>query len=362
MKVPIQNIYYLLCYAWRFIPEDLALDVGGVPSPDVLNLCAHVLTAGIDRLLRRGIDQGYLLLTEETPRLRGRIDITSTLTGLTWLHGRAVCRFDELTPDVVHNRILRTTVRLLSNVPIESGLLDRLREVDHRLSGISTIPVNASLFRRIQLHRNNGFYAFLLRICELVHLSLLPDQSGEGGSWFRDVLADEDYMAAVFEEFLRTFYSLKQSQFTVSRTQPKWNATAGKSSDLRFLPTMTTDVTLSSARRTIIIDAKYYRDALQTNYGSRTVHSSNLYQLLAYLRGSSQTAPAGRPIEGVLIYPVGEQCVDLSYRIDGHPVRIYTLNLGQPWHRIEADLLKVILDRGSEESDDFANGRVQSTL
>ena len=89
-----------------------------------MNLCAHVLSAGADRLLRRGIDQGYLGLTEETSRLRGRIDITGTVTGLTWLHARAICQFDDLTPDTLHNRILRTTVRLLSQAPIESGLRD----------------------------------------------------------------------------------------------------------------------------------------------------------------------------------------------------------------------------------------------
>ena len=345
MKVPIQNLYYLFCYAWQYIPDDLALDVGGIQSPDVLNLCAHVLTEGIDRLLRRGIDQGYVGLTEETPRLRGRIDITGTVTGLTWLRSRAVCQFDELTPDVLHNRILRTTVRLLSNAHINFELRDRLREIDTLMSGISTIVVNSSLFRRIQLHRNNSFYAFLLRVCELVHLSLLPDRSGEGQSWFRDVLSDEDYMSAVFEEFIRNFYTLKQSQFRVGRTQPKWSATAAQPSDLRFLPSMTTDVTLSSVRRTIIIDAKYYKDALQTNYGSRTVHSNNLYQLLAYLRGSQQRVAVGQSVEGILLYPVGEQFVDLSFIIDAHPVRIYTLNLSQPWYRIEADLLSLVAAR-----------------
>lgn len=347
MKVPIQNLYYLFCYAWRYIPEDLALDVGEMQSPDVLNLCAHVLTEGIDRLLRRGIDRGYVGLIEETPRVRGRINITGTITGLTWLRSRAVCQFDDLTPDVAHNRVLRTTVQLLSNAQIDFGLRDRLREIDRRMSGISTIPVSSSLFRRIQLHRNNSFYAFLLRVCELVHLSLLPDRSGEGPSWFRDVLSDEDYMADVFEEFIRNFYILKQSQFTVGRTQPKWSATAAEPTALRFLPTMTTDVTLLSATRTIIIDAKYYKEALQTYYGSRTVHSSNLYQLLAYLRGSNQRVAAGQSVEGVLLYPVGEQCVDLSYTIDGYPVRIYTLNLAQPWYRIESDLLNLLADQGA---------------
>jgi len=44
----------------------------------------------------------------------------------------------------------------------------------------------------------------------------------------------------------------------------------------------------------------------------------------------------------MLIYPVGEESVDLSYRIDYYHVRIYTLNLGQPWFRIEADLLGLV--------------------
>lgn len=342
MKVPIENLYYLFCYAWRFIPDDLALDVGAVPGADVLNLCAHVLTTGTDRLLRRGLDQGYRGLTEEVSRVRGRIDINATVRGLTWLNARVVCQFDNLHPDILHNQILRSTIHLLRFAPIESELRKRVRETDSRLSGINTIQLTDSLFRRVQIHRNNGFYGFLMRVCELVHFSLLPDPSGVGPSWFHNVLSDENYMAAVFEEFIRNFYSLKQNQFTVGRTQPRWNAIAQKADDLRFLPTMTTDVTLCSSSRTVIIDAKYYRDALQSNYASRTVHSANLYQLMAYLRGTDSKPQSHRAIEGILVYPVGMQAAELSYTIDGYPIRIYTLNLGQHWRDIEQDLLKLV--------------------
>jgi hypothetical protein len=42
------------------------------------------------------------------------------------------------------------------------------------------------------------------------------------------------------------------------------------------------------------------------------------------------------------VYPVGEQCIDLSYTIEGYPVRIYTLNLAQSTNSIEADLLRLL--------------------
>jgi 5-methylcytosine-specific restriction enzyme subunit McrC len=342
VKIPIQNLYYLFCYAWRFIPEEVAIDLEAATSPDVLNLCAHVLTAGIDRLLRRGIDQGYIELIEETARIRGRIHLSDTLTSGSYRRGRAVCQFDELSPDVLHNRILRSTIRLLFDGPLVPELQKRVFEADRRLSGIATIPLSTAVFQRVQLHRNNGFYAFLLRVCELVYASLLPDSSGEGTSRFRDVLTDEDYMAAVFEEFIRNFYSLKQSELTVGRTQPKWNATAPVTQDLKFLPTMTTDVTLWSANRTIIIDAKYYKEALQSRFGGRTVHSANLYQLMAYLHGTESPAGLGHAIEGMLVYPVGMQTADLRYRIDEYRIRVYTLNLGQAWTGVESDLLGLI--------------------
>jgi 5-methylcytosine-specific restriction enzyme subunit McrC len=350
VKVPIQNVYYLFCYAWRFIPEELAMDVGAIEHPDVLNLCGHVLLTGVDRLLRRGLDRGYQQLIEESAHVRGRIDVATTIDRLSWLKGRLVCRYDDLSPDVLHNQILRSTIRTLRNAPsLEPTLQRRLQETDRQLNGIRTVPLSNAVFRRVQLHRNNGFYSFLMRICELVHASLLPDRSGEGGSWFRDVLSDDDLMADVFEEFIRNFYTLKQSQFVVGRSQPRWNAMAEREGDLRFLPTMTTDVTLRSQKRTIIIEAKYYATALQTHYGARTAHSGNLYQLMAYLRGTPPFR-ADQPTEGVLVYPVGEQSVDLRYNIDGHPVRIYTLNLGQPWQAIESELLGLISPRVETDS------------
>ncbi len=76
------------------------------------------------------------------------------------------------------------------------------------------------------------------------------DCTGDDPSW---------YTATIFEEVIGNCYSLKQSCFDVGRTHLKWNASATKLSDLQFLPTKITDVTLTSVDRTIVIDAKYYR-------------------------------------------------------------------------------------------------------
>ena len=59
---------------------------------------------------------------------------------------------------------------------------------------------------------------------------------------------------------------------------------------------MTADVILESPERRIILDTKYYRDALARGRGFDTgkLHSDNLYQLLAYLR-NRHAMRSGRP-------------------------------------------------------------------
>ena len=58
---------------------------------------------------------------------------------------------------------------------------------------------------------------------------------------------------------------------------------------------MNADVILKSTERRIILDTKFYKDALARGRGTGTgkLHSPNLYQLLAYVRNRQPTRPDG---------------------------------------------------------------------
>ena len=350
MKIPIQNLYYLLCFAWNHVPEELAFDVAEIPaSADVLELCAYLLIAGTDLLLRRGLDRGYVLYNEKTARIQGRIDVKETIRARIGASPQLVCQFDDLSPNVLHNQILRASIEaVLRTDQVDLALKKRLRTAYSKLSGIDRIEVTASMFGQVQLHRNNRYYSSLLFICRLLHFLKLPDH-GVGHGRFNDLISDEKTMEKVFEEFLRNFYRLKQTQFhSVGSNQLKWNATAEKSEDAQLLPVMKTDVTMRSKTRTVIMDAKYYKAALQEHHDVKKAKSGNLYQLTAYLRTEASLHQLIRP-EGILIYPVGDNTVDASFIIEGFPVRLYTLNLSQNWRQIERDLLLLVAPHRSAQ-------------
>jgi 5-methylcytosine-specific restriction enzyme subunit McrC len=78
-KIPIRNLYYLLCYAWDILEErddSLVSELDGLSHVELL---AKVLTISAQRLWRRGLDRGYQTVTEHVRSPRGRLDMPQTI-------------------------------------------------------------------------------------------------------------------------------------------------------------------------------------------------------------------------------------------------------------------------------------------
>ena len=120
-------------------------------------------------------------------------------------NARLHCSFDELSHDVLHNRILKTTVaRLAASSDVDKTYRSELADIHRRLSNIKETHLRADLFARVQLHRNNAFYGFLMNVCEMIYNYYLASQKG-GDASFRDFFRDEGKMATVFENFVLQF-------------------------------------------------------------------------------------------------------------------------------------------------------------
>ncbi len=104
---------------------------------------------------------------------------------------------------------------------------------------------------------------------------------------------------------------------------------------------MKTDITLRSADRTIVADAKYYKEILAGGQYSSKVRSAHLYQLSTYLAHVSRNEPEQR-LSGLLIYPTSGQSLRLSYRLLGTPVTVATVDLSAEWPAIHDELIALV--------------------
>ena len=339
--IPIQNLYYLFLYAWNRLEEGQAVDVGGVESPELVDLFGKVLAGGLRHLIRRGVSRGYVLVHEDLSRLRGRVNFGDSMGHIMRRASRLSCEFDEFKRDIPENQLLKATASRLTQVAsIDKDIAHELRLRLKSFNDVSDVRLSRQLFRQVQIHRNNAFYDFLIKVCELIFEATLPEGSG-GRYRFSDILNDERKMALVFEAFVRNFLRLEQSKLRVTPLQMEWDA-ARPNEQLHMLPTMRTDIHLESADRRVIIDTKYYSETLQTRYEKRSVRSEHLYQLFAYLKNSERVGPEYEDAEGILLYPAVGEKVDFRAVIQGHPVRVCTVNLDQDWRGVRGDLLGVV--------------------
>jgi 5-methylcytosine-specific restriction enzyme subunit McrC len=340
--IPIQNLYYLLCYSWNRLAEAELVDVSSIDSARQVDLFAFVLARGTRHLLRRGLERGYQVHSETIPGIRGRIDIATTARRTLAAQGLAHCQFDELTSNTIANQILRSTLYHLARVKeLDGGLRKQLNTLYRELDGIDCVPLNKSLFRKVQLHSNARFYKLLLSICELVTDSLMIDQN-DGSYRFRDFLRDERRMARVYEEFLMNFYRTERPDLSVRKEKITWASAGTEVENLAYLPSMETDISIRGLDQTLIIDAKYYKDTLTNYFDTERVHSTNLYQLFAYLKNLEARGGQDSRSEGMLLYPVVNKHIRLEYQLHGHRVRICTVDLNRHWSEINGELLELI--------------------
>lgn len=339
-EIPIQNLYYLLCYAWDQLAEGELIDIKASDARSLEELFARILARGTQHLLKRGFDRGYLTHREEISRLRGRIHLSASMERLSWRQGRMVCEFDELDHNILHNRILKTTINAVVRAGgIEKETRELLREQAATLRRIDPVHITSGLFRRVHLHRNNRFYRFLLNVCELIHDSKLPEQQ-DGNTRFRDFVRDPKKMPYLFEKFVKNFYAKEQKALKVGSVQFRWTA-AGSEEALALLPVMRTDVSLWSQEKRIILDCKFYANAMSGRFGADKLHAPNLYQLYAYLRNAERDLQ-WKGADGVLLYPAVSSQFDHQFVVEEHSIRIVSIDLDLPWSQIHENLLSII--------------------
>ena len=342
-EIPIANLYYLLCYAWGYAREREVVSLADAGRLErVQDLLGMVLARGTVRLLKRGIARDYIEVREDLRGIRGKLDPSEMAKRALRSRGLAACEYEELSIDILHNRILHSTLDRLRRMPdLDEEVSREVRSACAKLAGVRVLPLNRSLFGQVQIHRNQRMYRFLLSVCRLAYEQLVPHER-IGAHRFQRF--DAKTMHALFEDFVVAFFHREQTEFSVNRGSRRIDfLNDGTRQDQRkWIPRMEADAILESNERRIILDTKYYTEALSTRYDSQKLNSEHLYQLLAYLRNRQAAKPIGPWHEGMLLYPKVETDLHIDVRLEGFDIRARMIDLAQDWRSIHHDMLALL--------------------
>lgn len=335
--IRVRNLFHMLAYAFSALTEQGYRSVATEDFDNAAELCAAILERGVSLQLKRGLGQEYVSRTEARSSLRGTIKVTESVKSQAIWRRQLVCSYDEFSVDTTMNRVIRATVALLVRSDISRARKKSLKKLMVYFANVREIDLHTVNWN-MRYDRNNRTYRMLMAVCWLVVKGLLQTQS-DGSVRMMDFF-DEQRMSRLYEKFILEYYRREHPRLRASASFVEWALDDGMSDGL---PAMRSDITLSARGRVLIIDAKYYKSTMQSNFDKKTVHSGNLYQIFAYVKNKQAVLErAGESVEvsGMLLYAATDEEVqpDVTYRMSGNQIGVRTLDLDRPFEEIRAQL------------------------
>lgn len=351
--IPIRNLWHMLLYAWNEVPVN-ALRGWTLESveraPTLDSLLASILIQLMQQRLRIGLGHDYVDEQGALRGIRGRIGFAETIRQRALERGQIICTFQGYSANSLKNQIIRSTLARLLKLgqfgPEPAAVKEmhqKLRRLLRDLDGIDFIELTPELIHRQLLaqYATDHDYRLMLSICDLVVQRQMP-----AGSEGRAIvpLLDHELLVLyrVYERFVTNFYRIHLHGWEVTaQKRLEWHTP--EPSDR--LPLMVPDLVLQekSSGQMTILDTKFTIHSLVENQWGKPVYDSgHLYQVYAYLKSQEHLSEAHRTASGILLYPAVQHKLSEKIRLQGHTVRIESLDLAAPWEEIERQLMDLI--------------------
>ena len=333
--IPIQNIYYMLSYAFQTLQAENYKDLATENFHNTAELCAAILDKGIGIQLKHGLRRDYVSKSESLSTLQGKLNISESIKTQTMLKKQMICTYDEFSTNIQFNQIIKSTVLLLLKANITNSRKKSLRKLLLFFSDVNGIDLHFVNWNQ-QYNRSNQNYQMLIGMCYLVYKGLLTTQNN-GTTKLMDFF-DGQRMCRLYEKFLLEYYRKEHPELTANASQIAWQL---DDTENQMLPRMQTDIMLSKNNNILIIDAKYYSYMTQQQYGIHTLHSNNLYQIFTYVKNKEfELRNYEHTVSGMLLYAQTDEDIipNNTYHMSGNQISVLALDLNQDFSKISRTL------------------------
>ena len=330
----------MLAYAFQVLRQTNYERIETEPFENAQDLFASIIHIGVSQQLKRGLYKEYIPKTEELKVLRGKLNITNTIRIRAKNDRQSLsCEHDDLSINNRFNQILKaTSVSLSKNKYVKKETRLQLRNITRLFNEVDDINLKNVKWEQLRFRRNNKSYEMLLNICYFAYTeSLLSNNLGN-----KKVIAfSDDNMAKAYEKFILEYYHRHHNYLKPGAYRINWDIDGDKDEQekvVKYLPSMLSDITLSYAGYTLIIDAKYYTREMQEQFGKFSIRNANLYQVYTYVK-NTDTSRSGK-VSGMLLYAKTDSIIapNADFSTGGNRITVRTLDLNRDFKDIKTQL------------------------
>lgn len=265
------------------VARDLRIDAQTTASlgwqrDTLLEILIRIFCNKMTEAVRHGIPRRYIAQEDDLPALRGRLNVTRQFSVLAAQPQHLACQYDELSPDIDLNRVMKAAISKLSRVATAADNLRSLRELSFAYADVTDVAPSALRWNRITLDRTNDRWRELLSLAKL----LLGDRHQTTNAGASDGHALVFEMNVLFEEYVAKLLKrgLAGTPFRVTLQGGQRDCLfEGEQGRFRTRP----DILIRHKDDVImVIDTKWKRISPRIEDAKQGISQSDVYQMMAY--------------------------------------------------------------------------------
>ena len=127
--IKIQNIYYMLSYAFKELNKLDSKKFDDESFENHADLCAEILLNAVNRIIKTGFKRDYKEVSEFMKSPRGKMELQETINRLSFFRPEIYCTHDVFSENIFINRLLKSTLRYLLKQNIKDERKLRITKV-----------------------------------------------------------------------------------------------------------------------------------------------------------------------------------------------------------------------------------------
>ena len=275
-----KRLIHMLAVALDLDVQSGALSDHDWQSNTLLEILISLFTRDLIDAVRQGMPRRYVGIEDDLPALRGKLDIVRQFSVLAASPQRLACRYDELSSDILLNRIMKAAIDRLRRVAIRPENQRRLAELALTYADISSIPVKEIAWDTVKLDRTNARWRSLLSMARF----LLGDRHQTTSMGRQQGFSLLFEMNVLFEQYVGRLLrrALAGSPFSVHLQGGRLYCLQDAETGRRTFQTKP-DILIKRGKDVVhIVDTKWKRVTSNVDDPKRGVLQADVYQMMAY--------------------------------------------------------------------------------
>lgn len=320
-----------------FITKKLPIEIhvktlSSYKKVDLSHVLKNLFITELYKELKRGMYQEYRPVTNNINHLKGKLVISQHIRKNAFLPIKAFCEYDELSPNILFNQVLKAALRVIYPYIQNTSLKSQTIKIFEIFKEVDDVYLTLPTLKNIQCNRQNHHYEGVLQLAIAILSSTSMSTGQNNKIAFSFLFKMNDLFEGYIGQLLKKILISPKYKLDLQHTEKRLllNVNSGRENILLKPDFVISAIHDQTFMQKIIIDTKWKNISINSHL---LYQQSDIYQMYAYIMAYESAEQC------IIVYPkTGESVLPkwlIPHSSPAKYIEIQTVRLDKTQHTLE---------------------------